>query len=95
LAHILESAMLVSFALAWPANIAKSWQTRTRKGKSFLFLAIVFLGYIFGIAAKLVSENINYVLAFYILDTVLVLIDMLIYFRNMRLDKKRSMQEGG
>jgi uncharacterized membrane protein len=89
LANILESAMLVTFGAAWPANIAKSLQTRSTRGKSLLFLCIVLLGYVFGIAAKLVNGKINYVLAFYLLDFVLVMIDLLIYFRNRKLDRLR------
>ena len=89
LADILESAMLVTFGAAWPPNIAKSLQTRSTKGKSLLFLLIVLLGYIFGISAKLISGNINYVLAFYLLDFVLVLTDLLIYFRNLKQDRLR------
>jgi hypothetical protein len=87
LANILESAMLVSFGLAWPANIVKSWQTRSTRGKSLLFLVIVLMGYVFGIAAKLVNGEINYVLAFYLLDVALVLTDVLIYCRNLKLDR--------
>ena len=35
---LLESAMLVAFGAAWPANIIKSLKSRTAKGKSLAFL---------------------------------------------------------
>ena len=40
------------------------------------------VGYLFGIANKVVNDDINYVLAFYILDLCLVLIDTAIYYMN-------------
>ncbi|MBO6084625.1 MAG: hypothetical protein J6W72_03820 [Candidatus Methanomethylophilaceae archaeon] len=74
--------MLVCFAAAWPLSIYKQWKLRTSKGKSILFSYVVMLGYVFGIANKIVNDHINYVLAFYIFDLVLVLVDTAIYYRN-------------
>ena len=37
---------------------------------------------------KIVNDQINYVIAFYILDIVLVAIDMCLYVRNRRLDRQ-------
>ena len=39
---------------------------------------------------KLVNDDINYVMAFYIFDFVLVLIGVVVYFRNRSLDKSGS-----
>ncbi len=79
---IFEVLMLVCFAAAWPLSIYKQWKLRTSKGKSILFSYVVMLGYVFGIANKIVNDHINYVLAFYIFDLVLVLVDTAIYYRN-------------
>jgi hypothetical protein len=79
---IFEVLMLLCFAAAWPFSIVKQWRTRSSKGKSILFSYIIMVGYLFGIANKVVNDDINYVLAFYILDLCLVLIDTAIYYRN-------------
>jgi hypothetical protein len=79
---LFEMLMLLCFAFAWPFSIVKQWRTRSSKGKSILFSYIIMVGYLFGIANKVVNDDINYVLAFYILDLCLVLIDTAIYYRN-------------
>lgn len=90
LPNILESAMLVAFGAAWPVNILTSLRCRTAKGKSLHFLLIVIGGYICGIAAKLAAGAINYVLFFYILNIIMVAMDVALYFRNRKLDKVRE-----
>ncbi len=82
--------MLLCFAASWPFNIARSYISRTAKGKSIVFEVIVEVGYFFGIANKIVNDQINYVIAFYVLDIVLVAADMALYFRNRRLDNLNS-----
>lgn len=56
LAELLEIGMIVSFGVSWPVNVLKSYRARTAKGKSVLFLCLIFLGYIAGIASKLVND---------------------------------------
>ncbi len=87
---IFEAAMLVCFAASWPFNLVRAYRVRTNIGTSILFMSIVLLGYICGITNKLVNDDINYVLAFYLLDLALVSIGILIYFRNRLFDKKRA-----
>ena len=86
---IFEAAMLVCFAVSWPFNLMKAYKARTNVGTSILFMSIVLLGYICGIINKLVNDDINYVLAFYILDLCLVTVGILIYLRNMRFDSTK------
>ena len=86
---IFEMMMLICFAAAWPFSIYKQWKTKRSTGKSILFSYIVMLGYLFGITNKIVENNINYVMAFYILDLTLVLLDTLLYYRN-RMYERRS-----
>ena len=92
LANILETAMLLCFAASWPFNIHRSWVSRTAVGKSIMFEIIIEIGYCFGIAAHLVDGELNYVLAFYILDICLVATDMFLYFRNRALDREREVR---
>jgi uncharacterized membrane protein YbjE (DUF340 family) len=87
---LFEAAMLICFAASWPFNLRKAYKARTNVGTSVLFMAIVLIGYIFGIANKLVNDDISYVLAFYILDLLLVSAGILIYLRNRRLDAARA-----
>ena len=84
--------MVLSFGAAWPASILKSYKTRTTQGKSLFFLCIVEFGYLCGIAAKLTSGNITYVVFFYILNALMVLADILLYFRNRM--RERSLPAG-
>ena len=78
---------LLCFAAAWPVNIAKSLRSRTARGKSVAFEIIVVVGYLFGIAAKLVDDHLSYVIVFYVINTLLVSVDIALYFRNARLDR--------
>jgi bacteriorhodopsin len=85
--ELFEALMMVSFGVSWPANIIKSLKARTARGKSLIFLMFVNFGYLCGIAAKLMSGHINYVLVFYFINTAMVTVDMVLYFRNRRLDR--------
>jgi len=85
--QILETAMLVCFGLSWPLSIARSWKARSAKGKSLPFMVAIAVGYAVGVAAKLVGGQVNYVIAFYMANFVMVCIDIALYFRNRRLDR--------
>ena len=91
MAELLEVMMVVSFGFAWPTSIMNSLKARTAKGKSPFFLVIIIFGYICGITSKFISGNINYVVIFYIINSIMVSIDLLIYFRNRRLDKEKQL----
>ncbi len=84
-AQILEAAMVVSFGISWPLSIYRSVKSRSTKGKSLLFLIFILFGYACGIAAKLIAGNITYVFIFYVLNFVMVAIDLCLYFRNRRI----------
>ncbi len=97
MAEILEIVMVVSFGASWPLNVIKSYRARTTKGKSLAFLILIFLGYVAGIASKLVNEAYMasfstkwYVLIFYIINITMVGIDLALYARNRALDKARE-----
>ena len=95
MAQILETIMIVSFGASWPLNVIKSYRSRTTKGKSLAFLCLILFGYIAGITGKLINENYManfasnwYVLFFYVLNFIMVSADFVLYFRNLKLDKK-------
>lgn len=87
---IFEAAMLICFAVSWPFNLKKAYRARTNVGTSISFMSIVLLGYFFGVANKLINDDITYVLAFYLLDICLVSAGVLIYFRNRRIDRSKA-----
>ena len=85
---LFETIMLICFGLSWPISVWKSWTSRTAKGKSVFFTYAIILGYLSGILGKIVSGNINYVLALYVLNTLMVATDVVLYYRNRRLDRQ-------
>ena len=82
--------MVILFGISWPISIIKSLRAKTAKGKSFLFLSFILVGYLCGISSKLFSGNIPYSFWFYILNALMVSLDMVIYFKNRKLDKQRA-----
>lgn len=85
---ILETIMLICFGFSWPMNMIKAYKARTAKSTSLPFILLIITGYIAGIAAKLIAGNINYfVLAVYLLNLIIVSINLAIYFRNRQFDK--------
>ena len=91
-AVLCETIMLIAFGCSWPFNIAKSLRSKTTLGKSLTFEIIVVIGYLFGIAAKLIiyknTGELQYSFWFYILDILLVSTDIGLYIRNLGIDKK-------
>ena len=86
---ILETLMLVCFGFSWPLNVMKAFKAKTAKGTSLPFILLIVAGYIAGITAKLITNQINYVLIAYIVNLAIVSLNIVIYFRNVSLDKKR------
>lgn len=97
MSEVLEIIMILSFGCSWPMNVIKSYKARTTKGKSIAFLLLIFFGYIAGIASKLTNTAYMadfsqkwYVLFFYCLNISMVGVDILLYFRNLHLDRKNA-----
>jgi hypothetical protein len=79
---IFELVMLVCFGLSWPISVWKSIQSRSTKGKSVVFIIAIIIGYVSGIAGKIISNQVNYVLIAYCFNLVVVSIDLCMYFVN-------------
>lgn len=88
--EIFEMLMIISFGIAWPTAILKSIKAKTSKGKSLLFMVVVFFGYAFGICSKLVGNTMSYVTIFYIINICMVGTDIVLYFVNLRHDRMRE-----
>ncbi len=85
--ELFEAGMVIAFGISWPMSILKSYRSRTAKGKSLLFMLFILAGYASGITSKFLADNLSYVTIFYIINFVMVFTDVLLYFRNKRLDK--------
>lgn len=81
---VFEIAMLFCFGFAWPFSIYKSYKAKTNSGKSVVFLYIVFAGYAAGIMHK-IFYNFDLVIILYGINGLMVLTDILLYYRNKRL----------
>lgn len=90
MAQVFEVMMVLSFGAAWPMSILKSIKAKTAKGKSPFFLSIILFGYVCGITSKVVAGNINYVVIFYIINLIMVSFDLLVYFRNLKIDNENG-----
>ena len=90
---LMEAVMILCFGLSWPISIRKSWVSRTAKGKSLFFEC--------GIARKFMQLGMGvetswlFYLAwfFYFLNIAEITIDILLYFRNVKLDKERDAKQ--
>jgi hypothetical protein len=79
-----EAAMLFCFGFAWPLSIYRSYKLGTNAGKSLSFLYVVFFGYVSGTLHKIIY-NFDPVIILYILNGLMVFIDIMLYYRNKRL----------
>jgi len=76
-----EIIMLVCFGAAWPFSIVKAYRSRENGGKSLLFLIVIFIGYAAGTAHKIWYKP-DGVVYLYILNGIMVAVDIAIHFRN-------------
>lgn len=90
---IFETIMLVCFGLSWPINVVKAYKAGTTKGTSLPFILLIITGYFAGITAKIVNGQFNYVFIVYIINLLIVMLNVIVYFRNYHLDKKTNEKE--
>lgn len=90
---IFEMLMLICFGAAWPLNIYKSVKSKSTKGKSVIFLVVINFGYISGIIHKLIY-SFDLVIFLYLLNFIMVSIDITLYYRNKKLESLAEQQRG-
>ena len=100
MADVFELCMIVCFGVSWPLNIIKAWKARTAKGSSVPFYFLILVGYLFGIASKAIKlrrgiATPGYVWFFYILNSVIVTLGILVWVRNRRLDRRAEQPPRG
>ena len=86
-AEVFEAGMLVCFGVAWPVDVVRTLRVRRTEGKSIGFMALVLVGYLFGLSAKVVrawGAWPEMVTALYAFNAVMVATDiaLTLYFRR-------------
>ena len=79
MAELLEFGMLFAFGFSWPFAIARTYRSKNVDGKSPMFMLIVILGYMCGIASHLVEGTKLWLVAVYLADIALVSTDLALY----------------
>lgn len=87
--EMLEAAMMICFGCSWPISLVKNIRSKTAKSTSLQFLILIIVGYLAGITAKIINHRFNYVLVVYLLNLVVVVMNLVVYFINRTYDKKR------
>jgi len=87
MSEILEIIMLVCFGLSWPMSLVKNIKAKTAKTMSLSFTLLIIAGYIAGITAKILSNQVNFVLIAYLLNLAIVSMNVIVYFVNKKHDR--------
>ena len=86
--NFLEAAMLICFGLSWPLSLIKNIKAKSAKNMSLQFTLLIITGYIAGISAKIIGHKINYVLAIYLLNLLIVSANIVVYYINKGYDQR-------
>ena len=86
---VLECVMLICFGISWPISVYKSLKTRSTVGKCVAFTVAILVGYTAGIAGKIISGNLKYVLVLYFINFAVVSVDLALYFINRKREKTK------
>ena len=95
MADILETVMLVCFGCSWPLSVYKNIKARSARAMSLQFILLIITGYIAGITAKIMRGNFSYVLVMYIINLVIVSVNVVVYFINRRYDRQAEQNSAG
>jgi len=87
--EMLEVGMLFCFGFAWPFNIYKAFKARSNEGKSLMFSIVIWIGYMFGILKKAFSPEPDFTLWLYVINNIMVSIDIILYYRNKAINKRK------
>jgi len=81
--QFLEGLMIFCFGISWPFSIYRTWKAKRIEGKSMIFLALVFAGYLAGVVSKLVKAytwaDVEKIIFLYAINAVLVGTDLGLY----------------
>lgn len=82
--YFFEAVMLICFGASWPISIYKTLKVKNPAGKSLIFLWLILVGYLAGIAFKLCQGDGQWVIVFYALNTILVSVDLFFTTKYMK-----------
>lgn len=88
--EFLEATMLICFGLSWPIKLVNDIKAKSASSINIKFIVLIFLGYVAGILAKIISGNITYVLIVYLINILIVTANIYVYFRNKKYDGENS-----
>ena len=96
---VCEILMIALFGASWPFNIIKAYKARTAKGTSVWFTLLIAVGYVMGIISKIAAAAYHgagywtalkiFAFAFYCINLTMLVVALLIYFRNKKLDAEK------
>ena len=72
--------MLICFGASWPFAVYRTWKSKSCHAKSFVFMWLVFVGYVCGTIHK-IFWNYDYVIGLYVFNGVLVMTDLVLSYR--------------
>lgn len=90
LPNVLETMMIVSFGISWPINLVKAFRSRSTGGKSILFDYLILLGYLCGVASKILSHTFHLAFYFYFPNILMATCDIILYYRNRKLERENA-----
>jgi len=90
MSEVFETTMLICFGFSWPMSVVKNIKSGTAKSMSLPFILLIIFGYLAGISAKIINGKINYVLAVYLINLVMVSINVVVYMINRKKDKTKE-----
>lgn len=90
MAEILETIMLICFGFSWPMSVYKNIKAKSANAMSLGFIVMIATGYLSGILAKICMHRINFVLIVYVINLIMVSINLVVYFINKNYDKKEG-----
>jgi len=80
-----EAGMLICFGASWPFAVYRTWKSKSCHAKSFVFMWLVFIGYLCGITHKIMWSR-DYVIILYVFNGMMVMADLVLSYRYRKLD---------
>jgi hypothetical protein len=85
---LFEATMMACFSISWVFSLIRSARSHSTGGKSIIFLWVILIGYLAGVAHKVFIFR-DWVVWLYSLNAAMVTADMLLYYRNRREERAR------
>ncbi len=90
MSEFLSAVMLICFGFSWPINLVKNIKLKSAKAMNLGFILLIVVGYIAGIASRIVSGMYGYVFVIYIINLLVVSCNIVVYIINRGYDKAKE-----